>query len=113
MPAAEHIERQLGVAVVVAVEEAAFLMPVQRVVGGVEIENDLLGRLPVRFQEQIDKQCFDLGPIPADPVVAGQLRSAQLQPIERGFAGQRRAILAARRQLPASTASVGSWRNWS
>jgi hypothetical protein len=35
--------------------EAAFLMPVQRVVGGIQIHNDLLGRVLARFQEQIDK----------------------------------------------------------
>src|SRR5271165_488592 len=44
MAAAEHIKRQIAVAVVIAVEEAALLMAVQRVVGGVEIEDDLLGR---------------------------------------------------------------------
>jgi hypothetical protein len=32
-------------------------------------------------------------------VIAGQLRPAQLEPVERRFAGQRRAILAPRRQL--------------
>ena len=32
-------------------------------------------------------------------MVARQRRSAQLQPVERRFAGQRRAILAAGRQL--------------
>ena len=37
--------------ILIAVKEAPLLMPVQRVVGGVEVENDLLGRLPVRFQE--------------------------------------------------------------
>lgn len=36
MPAAEHVQRQIAVAVVIAVKEAALLMPVQRVVGGVE-----------------------------------------------------------------------------
>ena len=46
-------------------KEAAFLMAVQRIVGGVEIEDDLLRRLLVRFQKQIDKQPFDLRPIQA------------------------------------------------
>ena len=32
-----------------AVKEAAFPMAVQRIVGGIEIENDLLGRVLVRF----------------------------------------------------------------
>jgi hypothetical protein len=52
MPPAEYIKRQIAVAVVIAVEEAALLMPVQRVVGRVEVENDLLGRPLVRLQEQ-------------------------------------------------------------
>jgi hypothetical protein len=33
MATAEHVERQIAVTVVVAVEEAAFLVPVQRIVG--------------------------------------------------------------------------------
>jgi hypothetical protein len=37
--------------VVVAVEEAALLVPVQRDVGGVEVEDDLPGRRAVRLQE--------------------------------------------------------------
>jgi hypothetical protein len=41
---AEDVQRQLAVAVVVTVEEPPLLMPVQRIVSGVEIENDLLGR---------------------------------------------------------------------
>ena len=44
MPPAEHVKRQIAVAVVIAVEEAALLMPVQRVVRRIEVENDLLGR---------------------------------------------------------------------
>ena len=43
MPTAEHIE--LAVGVVRAVEKTFLLMPVQRVVGGVEIEGDLWSRL--------------------------------------------------------------------
>ena len=45
MPAAEHIQRQIAVAIVITVKEPAFLMAVQRVVGGVEVEHDLPGRL--------------------------------------------------------------------
>ena len=59
MPAAEDVERQIAVAVVIAVEEAPFLMAVQRVVGGVEIEDDLLRRAAVRLQKQIDEQRLD------------------------------------------------------
>ena len=56
MPAAEDVERQIAVAVVIAVEEAPLLMPVQRIVGGVEIEDDLLRRRAVRLEEEIDEQ---------------------------------------------------------
>jgi hypothetical protein len=99
MGAAEDVQRQIAVAVVIAVKEAPFLMSVQRVVGGVEIEDDLLRPVLVRFQEQIDKQPLDPRPIPGDPVIARQLRPAQFQPVERALAGQRRTILATGRQL--------------
>ena len=41
MTAAEHVERQIAVAIVIAVEEPPFLLAVQRIVGRIEIENDL------------------------------------------------------------------------
>jgi hypothetical protein len=41
------------------VEEAPFLVPVQRVVRGVEVEDDLFGPRPVRLEEQVDEQAFD------------------------------------------------------
>ncbi len=40
-------------------EEPAFLLAVQRIVGGIEIKDDLLRRLAVGLQEQIDRQGFD------------------------------------------------------
>jgi hypothetical protein len=74
-------------------------MPVQRVVGRIEIEDDLPGRVLVRLHKQIDKQRLDLGAIPGDTVIASQLRPAPLEPVERRFAGQWRTILAPGRQL--------------
>jgi hypothetical protein len=74
-------------------------MSVQRIDGGVEIEDDLLWRALVRLQEQIDQQRLDPGAVPGDPVIARQLRAAPLEPVERALAGQRRTILAAGRQL--------------
>ena len=53
MPAAEDVERQIAVAVVVAVEEAAFLMPVQGVIGSVEVEDDLLRRAPCASRNSV------------------------------------------------------------
>jgi hypothetical protein len=39
--AAEHIERQIAVAVVVTVEEVSLLLAVYRIIGGVEIHLQL------------------------------------------------------------------------
>jgi hypothetical protein len=41
VPAAEDVERQVAVAIIVAVEEAAFLMPMDRVVGRVQVQDDV------------------------------------------------------------------------
>ena len=101
MPAAEHVERQIAVGVVIAVEETLFLMPVQRVVGGVEIEGDLRRRRRMGVEKQIDKQPLDRRRVIADLVIAGRLRPAQFQPVERRFAGQRGTIRAPRFKLAA------------
>ena len=101
MPAAEHIERQITVVVVIAVEETLFLMPVQRVVGGVEVQGDLRRRRRMGVEKQVDKQSLDRRRVVADLVIAGRLQPAQFQPIERRFAGQRRTIRPLGRQLAA------------
>jgi ABC transporter substrate binding protein len=54
--AAEHVERQIAVAVVVAVEEPPLLLAVQWIIRCIEIEDDLLGRPRVRLHEQVDQQ---------------------------------------------------------
>ena len=41
VPAAEDVERQVAVAIIIAMEEPAFLLAVQRIVGGIQIEDDL------------------------------------------------------------------------
>jgi hypothetical protein len=76
MPAAEHVERQIAVVVVIAVEETLFLMPVQRIVGGVPIEGDLRWRRRVGIEKLVDKQPLDRRRVIADLVVAGRLRPA-------------------------------------
>jgi len=78
----------IAVGIVIAVKETLLLMPVQRVVGGVEIERDLRRRGRMGVEEQIDKQPLDRRCVVADLVVAGRLLAAQLQPVERRFAGQ-------------------------
>ena len=59
MPAAEDIKWQVAVAVVVAVEEATFLVPVQRIVGRIQVEHDLLRRPAVRVEKEVDEQPLD------------------------------------------------------
>ena len=99
MAAAEHIERQIAVAVVIAVEEPPLLFAVQGIIGRIEVENDLLGRSLVRLQEQVDHEILDRHRIVADLVIARRLELAQLQPVERRFAGDRRTILPPRLEL--------------
>ena len=81
----------MAVAVVVAVEEPPLLMPVQRVVGGVEVEHDLLRRALVGVEKQVDEQRLDRGAVVGDPAVAVGFRAAMLEPVERALAGERRA----------------------
>ena len=83
MPAAEHIQRQIAVAVVVAVEEPALLMAVQRAVGRVEVEDDLSGRPIVRLEEQVDEQGLDRRSVVADLLVAGGDLAREFQPVQR------------------------------
>jgi hypothetical protein len=68
--AAEDVQRQIAVAIVVAVEEAPLLMTMQRIIGRIEIEDDLLWRRLVRLQEHRHKQPFDGRRIMRDLVVA-------------------------------------------
>ena len=57
--AGEDVQRQVTVAVVVAVEEALRLMAVERDVGRIQIKHDLFRRRSVRLQIEIDQQPVD------------------------------------------------------
>ena len=94
MPAAEHVKRQVAVAIIVAVKEAAFLIAVQRVVRGVEVEDDLLGRPVVRLEQQVDEQGLDRRGLMCDLAVLRGPLARQFEPVQRRFARHRRAILA-------------------
>lgn len=83
VPPAEDIERQVAVIVVVAVEEAALLVPMQGVVGGVQVEDDLFGRRGMCVEKDLDEQPLDRRRIVADLVIARRFRPAQLQPVKR------------------------------
>ena len=64
----------------------------QRIVGGIEVEDDLLRRLLVGVEEEIDEQAFDRRRVVADLVIARRFGAAQFQPVQRRFAGQRRTV---------------------
>ena len=115
MPAAHDIERQIAVAIVIAVEEPPFLVPVQRVVGGIDIEDDLRGWRLMRLQEERDEQAFNGGRIMRDLVIACRLRSAQLKTVGVDLPATGAQFARPAASLPASTAMTGSWRNssWS
>ena len=79
------------------VEVAPLLGAVQRVVGRVEIEDDLPGRRAVRLQEQLDHQPVDLCRVGGDPLAAVArrlVRDAELEPVERARASQRMTAVA-------------------
>ena len=100
MVAAEDVERQIAIAAIVAVKEPPLLLAMQRIVGRVQVEHDLLGRRRVRVEEQVDEQPLDRCLVMADLVVACRLASRRvLEPVERRLAGQRRTIRSARGEL--------------
>ena len=76
MAAAEHVERQVAVAIVIAVEEPPLLLAVQRIVRRIQVEDDLPGRPLVRLKEQLDQQILDRHRIVADLVVARRFKLA-------------------------------------
>ena len=48
---------------VVAMEEAPFLLPVQRIVGGIQIQNDFFRRFLVGLQEDLHQQAIYSGSV--------------------------------------------------
>jgi len=78
--AAEHIQRQVAVVIVVAVELRAFLIAVQWHIGGIDVEDQFARHLPLRGDELLDQhlvQGHDIGPC-----------RARFQPREGRRAGQ-------------------------
>jgi hypothetical protein len=77
----------------------------QRVVGGVEVENDLFGRLSscrspcMRLKEEVDEQGLNRRRVVADLVVARGDLARQFEPVQRRFARHRRAVAAPGFQL--------------
>lgn len=88
MIAAENVKRQKAVRLVIPVKEAAELIAVNRIVGGIEVENDLVGRRIVSLKKQCDKELFDRLLIQFDLAVAALRRCSD----ERGFNAMQRAF---------------------
>jgi hypothetical protein len=80
-------------------EEPAFLVAVQRVVGGVEIEDDPARRRLVRFEKEVDEQALDRFAVMADLMVARGADRRVLEPVQRALAGKRGAVPASRLEL--------------
>jgi hypothetical protein len=51
MLAREDVQRQIAVAIVIAVKETPLLVPVQRIISGVQIQDDLARCFLVRIEE--------------------------------------------------------------
>ena len=94
MPAAEDVQRQIAIAVVVAVEVPTFLLAVNGIIGGIEVEHDAGRRLGVGIEKEIDEQPLDRTAIVVELVVTilADLASV-LHPIERRLASERAARL--------------------
>lgn len=93
MLAAEDIQRQITVVIVIAVKEPPLLMTMQRIIGGVQIQDDLPRRRRMRVEKQLDPQPLDRFGVRADLVIATDpLRGMQLQTVQRALAGQRCAL---------------------
>lgn len=88
----EGVERQVAVGVVVAVEEAALLFAVQRIVGGVEVEHHLASVAPQALHAEAQQERPGPGGVEVHLVVAALAVTGQLQPVERGSGGERRAV---------------------
>jgi hypothetical protein len=80
-------------------EEPAFLLPVQRVVRGIQVQDDLLRRTPMPLHEEIDEQRLDRSRITADLVIPRRLRPAQFQPGQPRLPRQRGTVRPLRLKL--------------
>src|SRR5215204_6356673 len=85
---AEDVQRQVTVVIVVAVKEPTFLLPMQRQVGGVYVDNDLLRSLFVRLDKYTDQQLVYRSLPERDFLVPIRLPIAEFQPVQRALARQ-------------------------
>jgi len=92
--AAEDVERQIAVVPVVAVEESPFLLAVHRIVGRIQVQDDLGRRHGVSLYKKLDPEPVHRLLIECDLLVAflfldhglGQLQTVQRALARQGFA---------------------------
>jgi len=97
MITAENVQWKKAILLVMAVEEAAELIAVDRVVGCVEVQHDLLRWHGVGLKEQLDEEPFDSSCAADDLLVPAILvgpDGGQFEPIEGALAGQGLALVA-------------------
>ena len=56
MIAAKEIQRQKTIIVIKTIEVPALLIAVNRVVGGIDVDDDLFRRLGVGFEKKLDEE---------------------------------------------------------
>jgi ATP-binding cassette, subfamily B, bacterial len=82
------------------VKEPPLLLAMERVIGRVEVEDDLLRWPLVRLQEQIDQQVGERRRVVTDLVIAIiRPQRGVLEPVERALAAERGAVRALRLEL--------------
>jgi len=81
------------------VEEPTFLVPVQRIVGGINIKDDLLRWSLMRLQKNRHEQALDGGRIMGYLVIARRGLAAQFKTVEGRLPRHRGAVRPARFQL--------------
>ena len=77
----EDVQWQVAVAFVIAVEEPSLLLPMQRIVRGVYIQDHLLRRLRMRFHKHLQQQLVHPRRVGHDLLVRA-LRSLQRGPLQ-------------------------------
>ena len=91
MVAAENVQRQIAILVIVAVEEAAELMAVQREIRAVQVEDDALGRDELLLHEGVHEEALHGVEVGDGLLVAAGGVGAdggEFETIESAFAGQ-------------------------
>ena len=117
------VERKVAVRVVVAVEVTPLLVAMHRVVGGVDVQKDLLRRRRTSVEGQVDLEIVHRSRDGRDllvPVRLGLAGHAQLEPVHGARTGQRNAAVALPNPLltgqvgaPDSQRRTLSARSWS